>query len=227
MAKKEKTSFPLPGDLGHSFDREDDILNFRPKIAFVEPPQEFTDQTILNKEEPTDTIDNFRQRTEDLIKGYKAVQGLAEQAQKRLDNRVQAAGGFRVQLDPAVDGHVIAAMKRAFPDKADPTIIDYDDYKKCLEDMRNSAPPAPAFTQGDLKSAQTDPLRTDFGGAGNQQGENRPEKNSPANSVKPLDLGAFQAAAVVALFGLLLPMIKNEDKAEIALHLSTTPHGPF
>jgi hypothetical protein len=144
--------------------------------------------------------------------------------QQRIDNRVKAAGGVEVKLDPSKDAATIAAMKRRFPDKKDPTKITYDDYKKVLDCVGKSAATPPAVSADDIRAAKSDPLRTDFGGLSNQHGENRPEISSPASAVQPVDSEAFQASAVLALFALLLPLIKTEDKLEIEQHKVDTPH---
>lgn len=225
MAKKEKLKFPGPSDLGHDFSDDDFILNYRPTIEFVEPAQEpLFEDFIPPIEEPT--IDSFRQRTEDLIKSYQAIQQLAEQAQKRIDNRVVADGGFDMKLDPVTDAHVISAIKRCMPNSKDPTTITFQDYKDALACLAAQTPDLPLPTQKDIQDAKSDPTRTNFGGLNNKGGQNRPEVNSAASTVKPLDLSAFQAAGVVALFALLLPMVKAEDKAEVDKHLMSAKHGP-
>jgi len=229
MSKLGQHRIPSRDSIGLDFDEEDDILNFRPHIEFVLPDTgEAAD--FLAPEDEGPTIDSLRKRTEDLIKNYKAVRKLADAAQTRVDTRVKAAGGMSVKLDPtkAADASVIAAMKRCFPEKADPTVITYECYKKCLDSIRTSDQVEKAsdlvVKPEDIRAAKTDPLRTDFGGSKNRAGENRPELSSPGGGANNIDLDAFQAAAVIALFGLLLPMIKTEDKAEVAQHLVTAKH---
>jgi len=134
------------------------------------------------------------------------------------------SSGVVIKLDPTKDAHVIAAMKRRFPEKTDPTAITYEDYKQVIDCVHAHAPDAPAVSVTDMKAATTNPQRTDFGGYSNQQGENRPEVSSSANSIKPIDLEQFQYASILALFALLYPLIKMEDQLTIAQHLMTVPH---
>lgn len=226
MGKKEEQIFPFLQEPGHTFDRQDDILNFKPVIEFVEPEQiPLEDEDFIEPEDTT--IDDLRLQTEDLINGYKALSQLIDQTQKRIDNRVSAAGGINVKLDPNKDAAAIAAMKRQFPDLDDHTTIPYDCYKKCLKDLGSKGADVPSVLDEEIKAAKTDPLRTDFGGLGNQSGENRPEISSVANVVNPIDLSAFQAAGVIALFALMFPLIKGQDLATVAQHLITTPHSPI
>jgi hypothetical protein len=58
----------------------------------------------------------------------------------------------------------------------------------------------------EIQKAELDPLRTDFGGVNNTNGENRPEISSPMN-IQPLDMPAFQQQVIQALFTTLTPMI--------------------
>jgi len=238
MAKKKLNTF-LPDEIGHDFEDQDHILNYRPKIEYIEPSPEFFEYKAPVKA-PEDTIDDLRDRTAKLAAGFRAVAALADLAQKRVDNRVEETGSLQVKLDPVKDAHVIAAMKRKFPHKtgdigsadvsgsvADPTIITYEDYKQAIDCVRNSSAPPPGINPQDIQQAKTDPYRTDFGGFNNQQGENRPEISSAANSVSPLDLAVFQKAGILALFALLYPLIKQEDKKEIIEHMITVPHKPF
>jgi hypothetical protein len=224
MAKKDGNII-LPDETDTSFDREDTILNFRPKIRYIEPEQvDLDDQEVGVTAIEKPTIDSLRDRTQQVISGYRASAALADLAQKRIDSRVSSAGGMQIKLDPVKDHAVVAAMKRRFPDKEDPTVITYDDYRACLDKMNTNSPVPPAVTTADIQSAKNNPNKTGFGGYDNQQGENRAEISSPANSVQPLDLVKFQSAAILAAFALMRPLVKAEDKAEIVQHLLTSKH---
>lgn len=184
----------------------------------------------LREQELEGSLDELRDRTEQVVNGLEAIAKLTDLAQKRIDQRVNAAGGLTVKLDPVKEAHVIAAMKRKFPDKEDPTQITYDDYKKALDCVQQAAPSEdslPTVTAKDIRDAKADPNRTNFGGASNQQGENRPEISSPISSLEPLDLNKFQKEAVKALFALMLPLIVAQDQLSIAQHLITAPHKPI
>lgn len=222
MARKKDVTIPLPDDVGGDFEDEHHVLNYRPRIEFVEPPAEAAEPLV--SEEPEDEIGDVRNRTQNLIQTLDAVGQLIDQAQGRIDQRVKAMGGVNIKLDPNKDAAVIAAMKRRFPDKEDPTIISYDDYKQAMDCIQRSAPSPLEIAEADMNAARADPLRTDFGGLGNTQGENRAEISSPASSVEPVDLEQFQKNAVVALFSLMLPLITQQTKADITQHKLDTPH---
>lgn len=224
MPSKKNTNFPLPNDTASDFEDDHFLLTYKPKIDFIEPDQEDFEPVIDDQPE---TIDSLRDRTKKLINGLDAAVKLIDLAQERVDKRVENSGGMVVQLDEQKDAIVIGAMKRAFPDKEDPTKIDYDCYKRVIDCVNKTSVEPPKVTAADIQAARSDPFRTSFGGSNNKQGENRPEISSPASSVSPLDLGAFQAAGVLALFALMRPLIKMEDKLEIAQHLITTPHKPI
>lgn len=223
MPKKERYEFPLPGDVGHSFDEQDDILNFRPEIRFVAPEHELelSDRPI---DEPIEE-EGVRDRTRAAINGLDGLNKLAELTGERLDKRIDTLGGLNIKLDPVVDAVQIQAMKRKFPDKADPTVMSYEDYKECLKCMEDHAAEMAAKEDNDYQAGfqekLNNPLKNDYGIA-------RPEiinKEGSGSGISPLDLGAFQAAAVVALFALLLPLIQLEDQKAIAQHLATAKHS--
>lgn len=219
MADKNRTTLPLANDTDDRFEESRFVLNYRPVIEFVEPAQEHYEPIV----DPTPpTIDSFRDRTRALVDGLDAISKLADLAQKRVDSRVKSSGGLNIKLDPQKDAMTVAAMKRRFPDKADPTEITYDDYKKALDCLNKSAVEPPSVKSEDMKI--DNPNKTDFGGYSNQHGENRAEISSPMSSVQPLDLEVFQQAGILALFAMLLPLIKAEDKKEIIQHKIDTPH---
>ena len=223
MASKKKTNLPLPDDTETTFEEEHYILNYRPSIGFVEPEQESFEDVAPTPEEP-ETIDSLRDRTSKIINGLEAAVKLSDLAQKRIDSRVKAAGGVTIKLDSKKDAATIAAMKRRFPKKKDPANITYDEYKQAIDCISKSAPAQPTVTAEDIRAARADPTRVNFGGYDNQKGENRAEISSPISSIEPIDLDEFQKSAVLALFLLMLPLIKKEDAAEIKQHKIDTPH---
>lgn len=207
-----------------SFEKDDFILNYRPQIDFVEPDQEPYE---IPEIEVKPTIDAVRQDANELLNGLHVANKLIDSLQERVDNRVNSLGGVTVKLDPNKDYATVAAIKRRFPNKEDPTVITYDDYKEVLNCIKKNSPTPPLITTTDIKDAAQDPYRTEFGGSDNQQGENRPEISSPMENIKPLDLDAFQKAGILAIFALMLPLIKVESQKDIALHLATVPHKPI
>ena len=206
MSKKQDLSAYFPDE--DSFSSNDDfILNYRPVIDFVEP-----DQTPAEapSEEVIPTLDTAISDTQEVISGLKAVAALAEEVQRRVTNRVASSGGVDIKLDPIKDYSTISAMKRKFPDRADPSVITYEDYLAALECLQKQATSPQSVTAADIMSAQQDPLRTDFGGYSNQNGENRAEISSSASSVQPLDIESFQKQGILALFAMLRPLVIKE-----------------
>lgn len=207
MGKKEDYHLNLPNDVGSSFDKEDDILNFRPQINFVAPDHELEFGDHL--EEPPPVEEEARDRTRAVIEGLNELNKLAGLTGKRLDSRMESLGNLDMKLDPNVDAATIAAMKRAFSDKKDPTIITYDDYKKCLRHLENNASDKSAKEEKDyldgFNQALSNPTKTNFG-------IQRPEiinSEGAGTGIEPIDLSAFQVAAVISLFALLQPMITD------------------
>jgi len=206
--KKEDLTFITPDAVGHDFEDDDYILNYKPVIEFVEPDIQPDDGDDFFEPEPPATLDSLRTRTANVIEGYKAIKKLTDLAQERIDQRVAAAGGLEMILDPNVDSHVIEALKRKFPDE-DPTKITYDMYRNCLDAQRRNQPDLPVVTGEDIRAAKADPYRTDFGGLGNTGGQNRAEISSPANMVKPINISSFQTTVVKKLFEMLTPLIST------------------
>jgi len=217
MAKKEKTHLPLSDDTGRDFADDDFILNYRPKIDFV-APEHVPSEKQLSSEDVDDVQQSLRERTRNLIAGFEALGKLAELAETRIDQRMQALGGLDIHLDPYKDAGVIMALKRRFPDKVDTSVITYEDYKECVKGQKNATAAQPGLTVQDMRNAQADPLRTDFGGLWLRPGESRPEINSTGTTVEPVSLVEFQANALITLFGMLKDMITD-------LVLSLIPGG--
>jgi len=149
--------------VGHSFEDDDRILNYRPQIDFVEPPTVEFDSSLPATDNLNDTIGSERERTQQLIDKYDAVEKLAGLAQKRIDARVKGDGGITIELDPVKDISTIGAIQRQYPDQ-DPNKITYDMYKKCLDCIRVAAQNAPGVTTEDILTAKSLPFKTDFGG---------------------------------------------------------------
>lgn len=192
-------------DPAADFTQEDFVLNFRPTIKFIEPEIETDFIPAEDAVSPT-TIEDARKRTEEAAKAYRAIGKLADITQKRLDNRVVAAGNVSIQTDPIQDSMIVAAIKREFPEE-DGSRITYEMYRHCLDKITRLTENAPVLQDSDIVAAQADPLRTNFGGLNNPAGSNRPEISSPANLIKPIDLKSFQSAAVQGIFKMMVPLI--------------------
>lgn len=217
MADKKTQTLVLPNDEGLSFEDDYDILSFRPEIRFVEPDPEESDeppQEVL-------TIDSFKDRAVAARDNLNAIAKLFDALQDRIDIRGK---DFSAKVNPIQDAVVLAAMKRRFPDK-DPNNVTYQDYKEALNCLSRSAVTPPAISAADIAAGKVDPLKTNFGGLENQNGENRPEISSPLSSIKPIDTDAFQKSAVLALFALMLPLLQQQTAQGITQHIKTTPHG--
>lgn len=222
MGRKKDQEFPLNNDSGNDFSEEDHILHYKPKIEWVEPPEEFLEEfpDVEIKEEVAEN----RRRTEDLISGYSRVKELTDMVKKRVDARIEAAGGFEIPLDPIVDAQVVGAIKRRFPkEKGDK--LTFDMYKKALDCLSKQAKPAPAVTIDDIRRAKSNPTTTDFGGLGAKPGQLRPEISSSANFMKPVDLNKYQKNAILALFKMLYPLVSGDTDAKIKKHEMTKVHG--
>lgn len=224
MADKKDSKFALPSDVGHDFSEERHVLTYKPKINYEEPPQTDEGRTQEDRQE-NNQIQEATQRLQDLIKGYSAVEHLADIAQQKIDNRVDEGGGLDIQLDPKRDAHVIGALKRCFPEAVDHSKITYEMYQHCLARM-NSQINIQGVSQEEILAARNNPLQTNFGGLNQPAGSNRTEVSEVSN-VAPIDLEAFQNTAVLALFALLLPLISAKITQDIGIHLATAPHSPI
>jgi len=180
-----------------SFEQDDFILNYRPQISFIEPAQETSDFIPEPEEILTDDIKN---QTDELVAGLHTANALVKATQQRIDNRVQSLGGVVVKLDPIKDHTIIAAMKRRFPNKEDPTQITYDDYKSVLGCVRDNAISPPSISVEDIRDAAQDPYRMDFGSLAT---------SSAMETITPIDLEEYQKNAVLAIFSMMLPLLKN------------------
>ena len=206
MARKETVKTPLPGDAGNDFTVDDDILNFKPNISFVSPTRQEAPPGPVTS---TDELGDSAQDLQNLIDGYSDAGQLIEIAQQRIDDRVNSLGGNNIRLDPIKDAVAISAMKRFFPTKADPTTISYEDYQAALKTVSNSPAPPPTFGPLDIQNAQNNPYQTDFGLS------QLPGAASSGGGINPLDLVAFQAQAVITLFGMMTKLITGLIKKVI------------
>lgn len=219
MARKKDQVIPLPNDVGNNFDDERDFLNFKPNIDFVSP------DFIPSEADPQDDrfgvsddeIGHKKDLIENHLKEFSALVELADLAEARIDARVDALGGLDIQLDPVVDASIISAMKRTFPNDPNPQKISYAQYKAALKKISGAAKTPPTFGPTDLRAAQENPYKTDFGGAGLAPGLGRPEISSSGRVIEPLSLEDFVAAAIMALFSLLITLITGLIKSVVGL----------
>jgi hypothetical protein len=216
--RKQDSTFHMPSDVGHDFQEQRQTLKYKPKIFFEEPGQ-IPEQSLNPTADESTAIEDARSRLKDLINGYSALDKALTLAEDKLESRSQ----IDIVLDPVKDAVCCAAIKRCFPEIQDNTKISYEMYKTCLAKMNANAK-TQTVSNADILTAKTEPLRTSFGGMGTQPGGNRTEINAPS-SVSPIDLEAFQAAGVIALFTLMLPLLTQQTAKAIGIHLASAPHG--
>jgi len=185
------------------FSNQREILNFVPKIRFIEPEQ-------VPGEVPTEhlvvpaSLDEIRSSVTDIIEQYDAIETLADATQERINER---AKGLSIKLDLAQDAHVLDALKRHFNDP-DKTEITYDDYFQCIQEA-NEAARENVLTaqQDDVDAAASDPYRTSFGLLSKQPGLARPELDKTLQVIKPIDMDKFKNDQLNALFTIMVPDI--------------------
>jgi hypothetical protein len=209
----------------NNFSSKDDfILNYRPQIEFVEPEQ-VPEEALPEKESIGTSLDSTRDRTQKIIDGLRQIATLSDAVQKRIDQKVQSSvgqatggseKGLSVKLDPQKDFAAIAALKRRYPDRGDYSSITYDDYRKALDCMQMASQAPLTISPNDILAAQSNPLKTDFGGYSNQNGQNRAEISSSANSIQPINLEEFQKDSIISLFSLLRPLVVEEILKQIS-----------
>ena len=217
MAKKKDQVIPLPNDVGNDFDDDRDFLTFRPKIDFVSPDFIPSEADPYVTRATDDEIGDKKQEIEKHITELNALVDLADLAEARIDGRVEALGGLDIHLDPIVDASTISAMKRMFPSDPHPEKISYAQYKQAIKKISSSAKTPPTFGPLDLRAAQENPYKTDFGGLGLPPGMARPEISSSGKVIEPLNLPDFVAAAIIALFTLLISLITGLIKSVVGL----------
>ena len=201
--KKDTVAHTLPGDVGHDFEDEHDILTHRPQIFWDPPDPEEGDQVEVK---PDPVIQKNRQRAEGIIEGYKRIAKITDTLQKKIDDRIAKLGGLSVDLDPKKDAATIAAIKRRFPDVKDPTKLDYKLYKKALACAKPKLN-VPQLTAAEILKARANPLTTSVGGFGEKPGALRQQNVGPSFG-EPFDPEEFQKNATLDLFKMMEELIK-------------------
>ena len=220
--KKDEVDYSLPGDVGHDFEDEADILNYKPTIVWDPPPPEEGDEPA-----PAEAtyVNDSRKRAEGIAEGYSRIVALTNAVQLKIDDRVKKLGGLTITLDPVQDFATIAAIKRRFPDIKDPTKLTYDMYKKALAcAQQNTKPTVPRITAKGILAARQNPALTNFGGYGEQPGNLRREIVGPSFG-KPVNMDEFQKNASLDLFKLQEVLRLAETTAQIKIHETTMKHG--
>ncbi len=186
------------------FSEQRNILNFRPKINFIEPAQ-IPDIPPAAIEAPV-TLEVLKVGLDSAIDEYKNIAQLADAAQLRIDERSK---GLIINLDLSQDAIIINAVQRHFNDTSK-TTISYDDYKNCIESIRKDSL-SRVFTTSpqDVLAANNDPFRTSFGGIGKAPGMARPELYNKIQAIKPLDLAKFTEEQLLKLGIELLELFIN------------------
>ena len=191
-----------------NFSKQRNILNFRPKIYFIEPDQIDEDtETFLGKKDPPDpnaiqTIDENKEEVSSLIEEFKEIEELCDLAQERINTR---AKDMIINLDPQQDAHIIDSLRRHFNDPTKNSIT-YDDYIHCLNQTYEQS--ESNFFEIDPKEIElgaSDPFRNTFGSMGLESA--RPELDPKLQPIKPIDMASFQEDGIIKLFEMLKPLL--------------------
>jgi hypothetical protein len=189
--------------MGCEFDDLDrNILEFRPKIQFVEPDAEPSSPNPLSQPPEQLQLEEIESERERIKQIAKAVDALAIATQVRLDDR---AKGMRIKLDTVVDQDVIQALRRK--GVKDPTVITYEQYRQCRDNIRSKgiAIAEQATTTPELVAAAGESdsqLGSQLGGFGTQsaaEGGLRPELDPRATIIPPINIEEFQINMICIL----------------------------
>ena len=217
MSLKKNQTIVLPSDLGSDFTTEDKVLNYRPSINYEEPPEEEGDSLI--QDFPAELAEK-QKRLIQAINAYDRIEKLADALQDMIDKRVAALGGLEVKLDPKKDATTIAAIRRLFPEKKDPTKLNYEMYKKCLACEQKKKTSIPLVTPEMVLAATANPNNTNLGGLGANPGDLRQEITNPlANDI--VDLEEFQEKATQDMFKMMEDLVSLNSQAAVKIHEST------
>lgn len=188
-----------------------DILQFRPTIEFIEPDIEDQAITPVIERPQLEDIEKERTRIKQLAK---AVNTLATAVQARVDEK---AKGMRIRLDPLIDQDAIQAMRRRYPTKGPakgPIEITYQQYKECKEELRAKGYDLAkqSIIDADQIKARRDEVQisslagTRMGGFNTPEaadGRLRPELDSRARIIEPLDIQRLQIDLICILINFL------------------------
>lgn len=169
------------------------LLNFRPKIEYVEPPPEHEEPNPIV--EPK--VDNF-QGPERLYNLANAVDVLGATLQARINERSK---NIKIRLDPKVDAATIMAMKHLFGEEE---FITYDQYRQCREKLckyGSDLAKKTATSEEEVEMARAK-LRAGLTAAdldGATDGGLRPELSKKAQVIEPIDIVEFQAELIKLL----------------------------
>lgn len=204
------------------------LLYYRPELVYSEPDQ--LEGVITPVEEPVqiEDVDLVQQKVK-----------LTANAVSQLSTAVQAvidlkSAEVHIALDPVVDAATISSLKRMFGKDIDATKITYQQYRECYERLKkrglNSStkvlvtPEQVAAIrnkmQSPLESVASSTLGTTALGGFNLpisgNGGLRPELQSQAKIIEPLDIDKFQADSISGFVNMiwkdfLKPVIPGGD----------------
>lgn len=180
------------------------VLEFRPKIEFVEPDiEQGPIQPVVDPLNVKDVLEKADQTR----KLAKAVDTLAAALQNKADLR---AKDMVIKLDPTVDAPVIQAMRRAHPG-FDPTVITYPQYVACKERQREKG--LELAKQGLVSPEEIEKARQNldtttgfdslFNSEAAKTGGLRPELNTKNQIVQPINMEEFQQTLLEMLVNFL------------------------
>jgi len=158
-----------------------EILERRPCVAYIEPPV-ITPPSVAIEPVVVQNVNKVLQLAQ-------AVNVLAEAVQARVDLR---AGGMAIKTD---DPSVIAAMRRLHPN-TNPTVITYDQYKQCKDNLRNRGENIGnnLFVSPGIDNTSDPKAAQNAGGYGTDAAANgglKPESDPSMQVVEALDIGKF------------------------------------
>lgn len=212
-------------------DADRGILEFRPEIQFVEPDAEPATPNPVPVPVERLQLEDVEAERERIKKIAKAVNALAVATQARLDER---AKDMKIKLDLNADQDVIQAMRRRYPND-DPTEITYQQYRNCRNNIRNKGVEiaGQATTTPDLVAAARDAALaagpnagTQLGGYGTEEaatGQLRPELNTRATIIPPLNVEEFQIDMICILVNFIWKIFIKPIFKPIAI---PPPFGP-
>jgi hypothetical protein len=188
----------------NNFSAQQNILNFKPDIYFIEPEQIEEDKLPQLKEAPT--LNEIKADVVNLISNYKDIENIANDIQDEIDQR---AANVSIKLDPVHDSFILEAVRRHFNDPKK-TEITYDDYLHCINHINETGSAGmPVVNQQDIISATNDQYRDIFGSLGLPSGLARPELADHAQMIKPIDLTKFTGEQLSKLITILTPDINK------------------
>lgn len=185
--------------------RSKNLLDFRPKIEFIEPEQQ--DSPIIAAPDKTslEEVNNKRLKIKNLAD---SVNNLAQAVQLKINDKSKDQ---LIILDSQVDNAVIRALRRSYPNASNFDRVTFEQYKKCRDSLREYSEKVAlrsAISGADIDDAKDQMSSGKFivGGIGTEEATNgglRPELDEKNRLVEPLDMEGVQAELLKTLVNML------------------------